>query len=169
MGLFELKTPTLLKYEQWNTRQLLKDRTRSKSVVNDYKFSNLNQLQNIANDLLWYNPDNKINGNKYMLIRDLFKLIRSWRYTRIILYLQSKGIESKERWQNHEKWFILQYPNTELLKTYPKLVVNIPGLLITILCINKWILKKSQIRQDEESDKSNRMWYCESFTKGTQK
>lgn len=105
MGLFELKTPTLLKYEQWNTRQLLKDRTRSKSVVNDYKFSNLNQLQNIANDLLWYNPDNKINGNKYMLIRDLFKLIRSWRYTRIILYLQSKGIESKERWQNHEKIF----------------------------------------------------------------
>lgn len=40
--------------------QLLEDRTRSKSGVNDYKFSNLNQLQNIANDLLWYNPDNKI-------------------------------------------------------------------------------------------------------------
>lgn len=79
--------------------QLLEDRTRSKSGVNDYKFSNLNQLQNIANDLLWYNPDNKINGNKYMLIRlrDLFKLIRSWRHTSIILYLQSKGIESKER------------------------------------------------------------------------
>lgn len=69
-----------------------------------------------------------------------------------------------------KKYFILQYPNTVLLKTYPKMVVNIPGLLITILWINKWSFKKkSQIRQGEESDKSNRMWYCESFTRSKQK
>lgn len=35
------------------------------------------------------------------------------------------------------------------------MVVNIPGLFITFLCIDKWILKKiSQTLQDEEGQKN---------------
>lgn len=49
--------------------QLLKDRTRSiRSWVNVYKFSNSNQLLNLANDYLWYYSGIK----KALLLKDFF-------------------------------------------------------------------------------------------------